>query len=415
LKGGIAVTTSRPADPIASVERDAARQEAAECGLKAVAAARVRLILGRNAASAFFATLALRLRVEPDASIPTLATDGRVLEFNPSFVIGLTPDELVGCVTHEVMHCALSHFARRAGRDLARWNIACDLAVNPILLEAGFTLPPGRLVPGEDQFGHFPPGKSADDYYRLLDDPTNSTSQLSQQQEAGSDPGGCGGVIDPVDGCSAALAESAPLWRMAVIQAESAARGRGDLPAGFGRVIQDVLYPPADWRAILREFVSSHARNDYAWCRPNRRFLAAGLYLPGLYSVELGDVVVAVDTSGSVGAKELGVFAAEVEALLGAFDCTATLVYHDTQVQKVETWTPSDGPLVLVPVGGGGTSHLCVFEWLDQSDLTPACTICLTDLETRFPDRPPAVPVLWAVVGDARVDPPFGFVVPIGP
>jgi predicted metal-dependent peptidase len=157
------------------------------------------------------------------------------------------------------------------------------------------------------------------------------------------------------------------------------------------------------------------ARNDYAWSRPNRRYLSQGLYLPGLHSDELGDIIIAVDTSGSVSSRELGLFAAEIDALLGAIDCTATVVYHDIRVQKVETWTPADGPLVLAPTGGGGTDHACVFEWLDSSDRTPSCVVCLTDLETQFPTRPPAVPVLWAKVGDAAVDPPFGRVVPIGP
>src|SRR5947199_2164 len=101
--------------------------------LRAVAAARARLILGRNAASAFFATLALRLVPAADDSIPTAATDGHALLVNPAFVLGLTPDELVGVVAHEVMHCALCHHARRAGREPARWNVACDLAVNPLL------------------------------------------------------------------------------------------------------------------------------------------------------------------------------------------------------------------------------------------------------------------------------------------
>src|SRR5439155_25428827 len=102
------------------------------------------------------------------------------------------------------------------------------------------------------------------------------------------------------------------------------------------------------------------------------------------------------------------------EALLAAYDCTLTVLYHDTEVHKVQTWSPADGPLVLAPVGGGGTSHVCVFDWLDASGLAPACAVCLTDLETEFPTSPPAVPVLWAVVGGATDTPPFGRVVRIG-
>jgi predicted metal-dependent peptidase len=162
---------------------------------------------------------------------------------------------------------------------------------------------------------------------------------------------------------------------------------------------------------VLREFVAATARNDYSWARPNRRFVSQGLYLPGLRSEELGSVVLAVDTSGSISEAALGAFAAEANAVLAAYDCAVTVLYHDTEVQKVQTWASADGPLVLDPVGGGGTSHGCVFDWLIASGVEPACVICLTDLETEFPPRHPAAPVLWAVVGTPSTAPPFGRVV----
>jgi hypothetical protein len=120
-------------DPFAAIEQAAGRQAAAEQAARALAAARVKLILGRDAKSAFFATLVLRLTPEADWEVETLATDGRALRYSPPFVVGLSPDELAGVLAHEVMHCALAHPARRAGRDPERWNVACDLAVNGYL------------------------------------------------------------------------------------------------------------------------------------------------------------------------------------------------------------------------------------------------------------------------------------------
>lgn len=374
---------------------------------KAVAGARARLVLGRNAASVFFASLALRLTPQADDAIPTAATDGRRLLYNPDFVLGLTPDELVGVVAHEVMHCALAHFARRGAREPGRWNVACDLAINPVLLDAGLSLPQGRLMPGEGQFVELPWGKSAEAYYAML--PADGDTG------GAADPGGCGAIQDAGGGSPAKADESEAEWSAAVSLAEQAAKSRGELPAGLARMVDDTLHPPADWRAVLREFVASTAKNDYSWSRPNRRFIARGLYLPGLRSEELGDIVIAIDTSGSIGQTELASFGSEVEGILGAYDCTATVLFHDTRVQGVATWSPADGPLVLEPVGGGGTSHRCVFEWLARSDLDPACVVCLTDLETAFPGMQPEVPVLWAVVGGNRHSPPFGRVMWVGP
>ena len=398
-------------DPFAVIEQAAGRQAAEEQAARALAAARVKLILGRDAKSAFFATLVLRLKPEPGWDVDTLATDGKVLRYAPPFVTGLSPDELVGVLAHEVMHCALAHPARRGDRDPEKWNVACDLAVNPLLVTAGVVLPPDRLMPGEGAYAGLEPGKAADEYYALLPGPAGGPGDGASGGGPPRDPGGCGGVVDPAQGDPAESRRVEADWRVAVSQAQSAAAGRGPLPAGLGRAVETVLHPPADWRAVLREFVAAHAKNDYSWTRPNRRFVAQGLYLPGMHSEELGDVVLAVDTSGSIGERVLGVFAAEANAVLSAYDCTVSVVYHDTEVQKVQTWGSSDGPLALDPVGGGGTSHTCVFDWIERAGLSPACVVCLTDLETEFPPAPPAVPVLWAVPGDAPCDPPFGRVV----
>jgi predicted metal-dependent peptidase len=406
-------------DPFAALEQAAARQAAQEQALQALAQARCRLVLGRDAKSAFFATLALRLVPAVSWDIDTLATDGKKLSFNPDFVAGLPPDELVGVVAHEVLHNALAHPARRGPRDLKRWNVACDLAVNPLLLDAGFALPASRLVPGEGAFQDLPRGRSAEDYYGLLpgEPPAGGTREDGDgpaPDAQGQDPGGCGAVRDPGDGSPADCRRAEAAAAVAVAQARQAARGRGVLPAGLARLVQEVLQPRVDWRDVLRQFVSSQARNDYAWSPPNRRFVHAGLYLPGLRSQELGEVVLAVDASGSIGPRELSRFAAEAQAILEAYDCSLTVLYHDAEVLKVQRWRSADGPLTLEPVGGGGTSHACVFDWVAAQGEAPACVVCLTDLETSFPDAPPAVPVLWAVAGGNADTPPFGLRVTIG-
>jgi predicted metal-dependent peptidase len=119
-------------------------------------------------------------------------------------------------------------------------------------------------------------------------------------------------------------------------------------------------------------------------------------------------VILSVDTSGSIDEAMLGQFASEINAVISAYDCSVTVLYHDTAIQKVQTWRSADGPLVLDPVGGGGTNHVCVFDWIDREGASPACVICLTDLETEFPAAFNASPVLWAVIGDCRTIPPFG-------
>lgn len=398
--------TATTLDPLAALEQAAQRQKTEEAARKAITAARVKLVLGKDATSAFFATLALRLRAEADWSCQTAATDGRRLIYGPEFVVSLPADQLLGLVAHEVMHCALAHMARRGARDPRRYNIAADLSLNPILRDAGFTLPPGGLFPGAGQYRDLPSGLSAEEYYALLPRDDDSGGQ-------GEDPGGCGAVRDAGD--DADQQTQAADWQVAVAQAKAAAQQRGKLPASIARTVEQLLQPTVDWRDVLREFLSRAltARDDYSWSAPNRRYIAQGIYLPSLRSEALGEVVIAVDTSGSISADTLAAFAGELNGILECQPCRVSVVYCDAAVQRVQEWEPIDGPLTLDAVGGGGTSHRPVWEWLRTSGADPAAVVCLTDGETDFGDEP-GVPVLWALTPGSSARPPFGSVLRIG-
>jgi predicted metal-dependent peptidase len=262
-------------DPFAAVEAAARLQAQEEAAALAVCRARAALILGKAATHAFFATLALRVRPEPDWTLPTAATDGKRLAYHPAWFAALPAEQAQGVVAHEVLHCALAHHARRQHRDPARWNIACDLAINPLLRDAGLALPPGGLFPGQGTYRDLLPGRSAEDYYALLpNDPPGSDAQ--PQPGRGEDHGGCGGVRDPGDGSDGEAALSAAEWQAAVAQARQVAQHRGTLPAGLDRCVAEVMQPRVDWRDVLRQFVAQTARNDYSWFPPNRRLLHRG-------------------------------------------------------------------------------------------------------------------------------------------
>ena len=126
-----------------------------------IVAARVEMLLSEP----FFGSLALRLDCQerPDVT-KTVATDGVMLAYNPDFVTSISQKELVGVIAHEVLHCAHGHMWRRNARDFQKWNVACDLAINQILVDACFTLPKGILI--DSQFS----GMSAEAIYSKLPD-----------------------------------------------------------------------------------------------------------------------------------------------------------------------------------------------------------------------------------------------------
>lgn len=411
-----------------ALEQAATLQAAEEFAAKAISHARARLVLGRDATHAFFATLALKLRADPSWEIDTCATDGKRLVYNPAFIAGLTEELNKGLIAHEVMHCALRHHTRQGIRETKLWNVACDLAINPLLEEAGFALPNGGCFPGRGHYSDLTPGLSAEEYYEL------QKGQQQWRQGQGEDGQSVGGKLQPSkakpnkqdapgegefgkvqppgDSSEADCKESEADWEVAVCQAKEASKRRGSLPGGLERLVADIKAPKVDWREVLREFISRHARNDYAWSPPNRRFLHQDLYLPGMRSEELGEVVCAVDTSGSVGPQQLNRFASEMQGILDSYpDCELVIMYHDSEVKHVHRWKPSDGPLQLAAVGGGGTSHVPVFEHIERDGWNPTCVVCLTDLYTEFPAASPPYPVLWAVVNNENAKAPFGAVV----
>ena len=408
--------------------------------------ARTQLLLSQP----FFGTLCLRLKLVPMPGIPTMATDGRRIVYNPAFVDELALAELEGVLAHEVMHCALAHHCRRGDRDREAWNQAADYAVNPILIGNGIRLPNDVLVSAA-----FTDLSAEEIYARLLKQGQDSTEAQPPQQSspqtggAGNSNGGnapgqtpqrmpqppqpqaeqqsrlsgmsgqsfparlgaFGEVMDAVGeddkpASPAELSRQVHEWAISTEQALCSAKACGHLPGGIERPLEEARRSEHDWRAILRDFIAATNPADYRWAPPNRRFVASGLYLPSVERSGVGEIVIAVDTSGSIGTEELEQFAGEISAISEeAQPELIRVVYCDAAVQAVEEFGPSE-PIKLSPKGGGGTNFVPPFSWVEESGILPKCLIYLTDLCcNRFPE-PPDYPVLW--VTDSNKTAPFG-------
>lgn len=201
-------------------------------------------------------------------------------------------------------------------------------------------------------------------------------------------------------------------WSIAAEQALRSAKVCGHDPLGVERPLSESRQSQQDWRAILRDFVTAAAPSDYRWTPPNRRYIASGLYLPSVERRGLGEIVIAVDTSGSIGKIELEQFAGEISAISEEAQPEAIhVVYCDAAVQSSQEFTASE-PVQLEPKGGGGTDFRPVFAWVDENGIAPVCLIYLTDLCCDSFPEPPEYPVLW--VTDSRRTAPFGETVRIG-
>lgn len=397
---------------VQELEQAAHRSQAEKEAAEDFSVARCKLLMDRSAVGTFYAHLGMKLVPASDWGIDTAATDGRRILYNPDFWLKLPKDERIGVLCHEIMHNVLDYFGRIGFRTAQRFNVAHDLAINPMIRQQGLKLPKEGCFPGEGPFKDLPVGLCAEEYYALL--PKRPDGSDWGDGDFPVDIGGCGKAIDrPGDIKGRRLTEAEKLqlteeWRQSVEQAAKAARTRGNLPSALDALIGEILSPSTNWRDQLREFVCANSKNDYSWSVPNRRYIAQGLYLPSLHSEDLGTVLIGIDQSGSTDEDQQRQWAAELESVLSAYDCRLVTYYHDTEVAAVEEWTPDSGPLEFKRYCSGGTSHRPVMEQMLDEHPDASCIIFFTDLETEYPDEP-SVPVLWAVTNNRKVDdPPFG-------
>jgi predicted metal-dependent peptidase len=301
--------------------------------------------------------------------------------------------------------------------------MACDYAINPLVLDAGLTLPKGVLV--EDRFR----GMSAERIYNLLDeqeeggngDQADDADGGSTNTVGGNDgpntpvtAGGIGQVLDapePEMADGKDVAQHAREWQIAVEQAQTISKIAGKVPAGLERSLEGAEEARVDWRELLRRSWSETSPADYSWMRPNRRHIWQGLYLPGITREGVGEIVIAVDCSGSVNARLLSLFEAEIRSILeGQRPERVHVLYFDTCVHKVDVYAAGQ-QIRLDPVGGGGTDFRPCFNWLTEHQLQPQMLVFLTDLYGTVPEEEPAYPVLWASTGSREA--PFGQLVPM--
>ncbi len=359
--------------------------------IKKITKARAGLVLS----APFFASVALHLKLKED-ECATAYTDSVVLGYNPKFVDNLTNAELKAVICHEVLHIAMLHPFRRNSRDPLRWNVACDYAINPIIKEAGFTLPAGALL--EDRYK----GLEAETIYNMLPKQLPTSMNLIGEVRDYKQ--------DKSDKNSNTAKQQEKNWKITLTGAAQIAKAQGKLPAGLDRMIQEILQPKLPWREILSRFITENAKNDYTWTQSNKRYLYSGLYLPSLNVPTLGTIAVIIDTSGSISQKELDTFASELQSILTIYPETEIrVIYVDTKVAHTETIDIYD--FHLNAQGGGGTDFRPGFEYIDKEQIMPSCVINFTDgWCDSFPERPD-YPTLWILTDKTNFRPPFGDVI----
>lgn len=357
----------------------------------------------------FVGNIALNMPFELTEDTPTAATNGERVLFNPNFCDELSDEELKFLVAHECMHPMLEHPFRRQERDIRVWNQAGDYVINQLLVDENMgKMPEGGLY---DIDVWNKGGGTTDGIYKIL--PKEGPSDDSNNGIGSVGKGGA----DPLDQCldaegsPAENEQKASEWKVKVAQAAQAAKMMGKMSAGLERFVGKVLKAKVDWREVLQRFVEKCKDDTRSWARPNRRFLAQGLYLPTSSGEAMGELVVAVDCSGSIDEDTLNQFAAEVLTIKEDSNPSCIhVVYFDSEVCHYEKFTRDD-ELHIEPHGGGGTAFSPVFDYLNKHGIDPIACVFLTDLYCDDYGDEPSFPVLWVATDKNKTDAPFGEVV----
>lgn len=358
-------------------------------------------------------------------SIPTAATDGRVVYLNPDFLASLTLKERMFVLCHEVAHAMWMHMDRMKGyKDGATpngkpfnpqlFNMAADYVINYLLHESGVgQMPQGNAAPLYDS--QFTSAMTAEQVYNIL---YKQDEKKPKQQSAGKSGQGSGhGGFDqhlepdaPASGTPEAQLNEAQ-WKAAVAGALAVAKAVGKMPASLQRVVDSMLESKVPWQEILRLTLERKAgRGSHTWAKLNRRrLISQRVVMPGKRGFSAGPVVVAVDTSGSIGGPEITRFLSETQAIID--DLKPEVVYLvpcDAAVHTVTELHDGDRLDSVKPPlkGGGGTDFRPVFDYINKLDLRSPTLVYFTDMMGTFPAAQPAYPVIWCATTQ-RVG-PFG-------
>ncbi len=349
---------------------------------------------------AFFGSLLVPMVLVEKPEISSFSTDGESIFFNPEYLAARSLPEAIFCLAHETLHPALEHNWRMAGMTPNRANQAADYIVNQILIDEKIGQAPKGILHSPALVAQ---GKTMEGIYRLL-------PEDAEKNGAGS-PGGALDEMKDTGKDEAAKEKQSQENRVKLTNAKNAAKMCGQLSDNMAGILGELLRVKTDWKETLRNFLSAPAKNELSYSRPSRRASSDDFPRPSLIGQQLGDVVIAVDTSGSIfyNLPLLEQFNSEANAIVeDTAPANVRVVYFDSKVLKTENYGRGEA-FQLTPIGGGGTRFSPIFAAIEAAgDISPCACVVLTDLECSDFGPAPGYPVLWACTGKAGSPAPWG-------
>ena len=352
--------------------------------------------------------------VVDDPSVPTACTNGRDELYGREFVKQLNDAELRFLVLHEVYHKLFRHLTtwrHLYNQDAHLANVACDHVINIKIVDDNkdhFASMTGALESGCYDRKYV--GMDTAQVYNLL-----RKDQEGDGGGQGSEPLPEGFDKHDWDGASEMDAEEIRELAREIDEAvRQGALVAGKMGSGGDLGLEELLQPQVNWREALREFIQTTcAGSDYStYSKPNRRYLSSGIYMPSGISEQVGELVLAIDTSGSIGKKELAAFLSEVKEICDTVHPDGVrLLYWDTKVCRDEKYDTHELDNIVnstKPEGGGGTDVECVTDYIRDNNINAQAAIVLTDGHLYGGWGQWSMPVLWCIMDNDHAKPDVG-------
>ena len=409
----------------------------------------------------FFGYLLMHIPFKKDDSIENIGTDGEKIFYNDSYVSNASDYEIKFLIMHQVLHIVLFHVLRNLQYDDENiFHEACDLVVNSLVLES-FKKSFGENA--DINVKHHINGRearewTADQVYNMIkiDSSANDVNNNDNQNDEyathllfdgdglgnngnqfGSNGNKSGGNSsqssnDVKDDHSLwkniknkskfELSKMASEWASKLNDAiDLASKKNGSVPGNLKRIIKYLETEKIDWKSALRNFVETEV-TDYSFNPPDKRYSSSDYLLPDFNDTEekATGIFFFIDVSGSMSDEQVTECKAELRSCIKQYNgkVEGYLGYFDYEVSNLKSFDDEESMDEIESLGGGGTSFVNIFKYLDEHDdeyeVEKKKVIIMTDGFATFPEEETlnVDEVLWIINND-EVTPPFGEVIRI--
>lgn len=413
---------------------------------------RGHIALMKHPETALYSGVMLMGTTAVEDGIPTAYTDGVNKKYGRQFLEGITEEPKVrGLILHENLHVALKQvmYGKAMFKESQKMaNLAADFVVNDIIVNIK-----GTIGGSTERVVQLPDGGVYDEMFhnwsmREVFNYLKKNAKPKDKPKGGGSQKGGQGNEPPEGGTQDSDDDGGTEWESVEVNGKTydlsnsdhhdfdlsdvsheqlkdmndaidrALREGGMLAGRMGakmpRAISDLLEPKIDWKEVLREFVSStmKGKDEFTWRRMNKRHLANDIYMPSMENETIGEIIVAIDTSGSIGSAEITEFATELVSICDVVQPDKVRVlWWDTEVhgEQVFEGNYTDIAKLLKPLGGGGTNVSCVSEYVNKQNLQAECVLVFTDgyLENDIKWNINS-PTLWMITRNRGFDAPTG-------